>query len=77
VSIWNTIRDPLLSNAHRFNQEYELERHISPLTNNRNEANSNALSGMSYFIWNENEDAQQVAAADRDEHHSFTSTTTF
>ena len=41
------MRDPLLSNAHRVNQEYELERHISPLLNNRTEANSNALPEMS------------------------------
>ena len=27
--------------------------------------------------WNQREDAQQIAAADRDEHHSFNSTTTF
>ena len=70
MSIWNTIRDPLLSNAYKFNQEYEHERHISPLTNNPNEANSNALPGMSsYSIWNENEDAQQVAVADRHQLH--------
>ena len=70
MSIKNANRDPLLSNAHRLIEEYGLGRHISLLTNNRNEAKSNALPGMiGYSIWNEDEDAQQIAAADRHQHH--------
>ena len=76
MSIKNANRDPLLSNAHRLIEEYGLGRHISLLTNNRNEAKSNALPGMiGYSIWNEDEDAQQIAAADRHQLHKLEPTT--
>jgi len=76
MSIKNAIRDPPLGHACRFKQEYELERPISLLPNDRNEANPNALSGRSsYSISNRNEDAQQDAVADRHQLRCFTPTT--